>query len=134
MGGDTFQCIQRCSSPFHLRLGQTTQFIMLLWESHQSSAQWACYLPSLSQHLFVHLDERSKFHWSALFKDSTHGRTRGSNSRPWNHESGALPLIYACLLSYACQPNVSQGQVQFDQFIDIFIEDEEKYYNLLKIW
>ena len=54
LGGDTFHCIQKHPSPFHKRLYQNSK-LMLLWQGRQSSAQRACYLPSLSRYPFVHL-------------------------------------------------------------------------------
>ena len=72
MDGDTFQCIERCLSPFHRRLGQTTH-IMLLWEGHQSSAQQACCLPSISQYPYIHLGQEEQVRVKCLAKDTTHG-------------------------------------------------------------
>ena len=48
---------------------------MLLWKGHQFSAQWACYLPSLSRYPFIHLGREEKEE-SALRKDTTRGATR----------------------------------------------------------
>ena len=46
---------------FHQGLGQTTEYIMLLWKDQKSSAQRACYLPNLSRYPFIHMGrEKSK--------------------------------------------------------------------------
>ena len=93
LGGDTFLCIE-VSISFSLVIEPDSQYIMLLWEGCQSSAQRACYLPSLgpSNHLCTWV-ERSKMQ-SALLKDTTYRPTWGSNLQPWNPESGALLLSY----------------------------------------
>ena len=43
-----------------VKLGQTTQYVMLLCEGCQSSAQQACYLPSLSRYPFIHMGQEEQ--------------------------------------------------------------------------
>ena len=68
---------------------------MLLCGGRQSPAATSLLPPvQAGTHLYT-WEERSKLEWRALLKDTTSGPTWGSNSRPWDHESRALPLSLA---------------------------------------
>ena len=81
---------------FSLAIGPDYSIQNVVVRGSPSSTQWACYLPSLNGYPFIHLGREEQAR-GALFKDTTHRRTQGSNSRPWDHEFGNLVLSYASL-------------------------------------
>ena len=78
--------------------------IMSLLEGRQSSAQGACYLPSVSRYPFIHQEQvREK----GPAKGHRTQPAQVSTSRPWDYEFRAL------LLSYACHVNVIKANKIF---------------------
>ena len=80
---------------------------MLLWESSQSSAQLACYLPSLSQYPCLHLRWEEYARVKCLAQGHNTQLIRGLNSQTWDRESLTLLLSYPCrVLSEVWKKNV----------------------------
>ena len=69
--------------------GANTFNIMLLWEGRQFSSQQTCYLHSLSQCPFIHLGQEEQDRVKCLAQGHNMQPTQGSNSGPWDHESGS---------------------------------------------
>ena len=66
---------------------------MLLWDSHQSSTQRACYLPSLNRYPFIHLGREEQVPCSRTQHVGKHGI--------WNHDLGTMSLELYCWATHA---------------------------------